>query len=76
MCILRENYNYLLQLSTVRLEATIARAWRPAATCRAWMRNRRNIVMQIPYAVSTPTASEARTAEIKTIEFTATPQAL
>lgn len=29
--------------------------------------------MQIPYATSTPNANDANTAEIKTIEFTATP---
>jgi len=38
------------------------------------MRNSLNIVTQTPYAVSTPVANEANTAEIKTIdEFTSTP---
>lgn len=37
------------------------------------MRKMLNIEMQIPYATSTPDANDANTAEINTIEFTATP---
>jgi hypothetical protein len=32
-----------------------------------------NIAVQIPYAARTPDANDANTAEINTIEFTATP---
>jgi len=64
---------FFRQLLAAPAGATMPLAERPAATWRACIRKMLNIEMQIPYATSTPDANDANTAEINTIEFTATP---